>query len=128
MSFVDNAISLALFLLIFSSALTLLNSPIIGLGSDLGYKQQLDVGVSQEDLEKQIKKDRNFSPIPGLDYLYQMITAGIGILQTILQIPFAIYNASTLIIPGEAGAVIGTLFQIPADMIMAAGLALYFKR
>jgi len=127
MSYVDNAISIALFLLIFSSVLTFMNSPVIGLGEDLGYKQKLDIGVNQEDLEKQVKKERNFAPIPGIDLLYQAITAGIGILNTILQIPFAIYNACALIIPGQAGTAIGSLLQVPADLIMAAGLALYYK-
>jgi len=128
MSYVDNAISIALFLLIFSSALTLLNSPLIGIGQELGYKKDIKTGTNKEELEKKVKKKRNLTPIPGLDYLYQAMAAGFEIFKVVIGIPFAIYNVCVNLIPGALGQVIGVALQTPANLIMAAGLAMYFKR
>lgn len=128
MSYLDNAMDIALFVLIFSASLSLLNNPAIGVGSELGVQKNVDPGTSQDQLEQEIGQERDFTPIPGLDYFFKLILAGWELMKIIIGIPFAIYSTITAIIPGAVGVAIAAAFQFPADLIMAMGLARFFKR
>lgn len=128
MSYLDNAMDIALFVLIFSASLSLLNNPAIGVGEELGVQKNVDAGPTRAELESEITQKRDFTPMPGLDYFFKLILAGWELMKIVIGIPFAIYTTITTIIPGAVGVAIATAFQLPADLIMAMGLARYFKR
>jgi hypothetical protein len=128
MSYLENAMDIALMVLIFSSVLALLNNPVVGVGDELGVNKNFETGVNQEDLEEGVASEKDMTPNQSIDYFFKAFLIGFRLLSTIIKIPFAIFNAITMIIPGAIGVAMGTLFQVPADMIMLAGLAQYFKR
>lgn len=119
---------IALMVLIFSGVLATLNSPFIGIGNELGVNKNFETGVSQDDLEEQAGAERDMTPNQSIDYFFKAFLIGFELISLIFKIPFAIFNAITMIIPGGIGIAIGTMFQVPADLIMVAGLAQYFKR
>ncbi len=128
MSYLDNALDIALFVLIFSASLSLLNNPAIGVGSELGTEKNFETGTSQEEIKEGIAGEKDMTPQTGLDYFFKSFMIGIELLMTVIKIPFAIFSAVTTNIPGAIGIAFGTLFQIPADLIMLIGFAEYFKR
>lgn len=128
MSYLDKAMDLALFIIIFSAALSLLNSPAIGVGESLGVQKEVDAGPDQGTLEDKVTEQRDLTPMPGVDYFFRMILAGWDLMKIIIGIPFAIYNVITTLVPGPAGQAIGVFIQAPANLIMAMGLAKFFQR
>ena len=124
--YLDNASDIALFILIFSASLSLLNNPAVGVGDAMGVEKNLNT-PTKDQLGEAVSEKKDMEPNQSLDFFFKRFMVAFQMMGVVFSIPFAIFSTITNIIPGALGIAFGTLFQLPANLIMVIGLGRFIR-